>query len=178
MLSTSVGATSRLSAWILAFFGLYWLQRPNLNSLFRAPIRKGFAISIWFGNYKRLIPRSFRHSRFMNKPKSTRKYLFDLMYWNSLSVATYKETRNGLVGVDYSTKFSPWLALGCLSPRKIFWEVKNYEKSEVANKSTYWVIFELIWRDYFKFVCLHYGDSVFYLTGKIFLKISWFWEAF
>lgn len=24
------------------------------------------------------------------------------------AVATYKETRNGLIGVDYSTKFSPW----------------------------------------------------------------------
>jgi deoxyribodipyrimidine photolyase len=87
-----------------------------------------------------------------------------------ISVATYKETRNGLVGVDYSTKFSPWLALGCLSPRKIFWEVKKYEQNEVANNSTYWVIFELIWRDYFKFVCQKYGDSVFYLTGKTFFQ--------
>ncbi|MEX1188315.1 MAG: deoxyribodipyrimidine photo-lyase, partial [Bacteroidia bacterium] len=29
----------------------------------------------------------------------------------------YKQTRNGLLGLDYSSKFSPWLALGCLSPR-------------------------------------------------------------
>merc|ERR1719266_3047831 len=28
--------------------------------------------------------------------------------WGSHSVATYKETRNGLVGQNYSTKFSPW----------------------------------------------------------------------
>ena len=35
----------------------------------------------------------------------------------------------------------------------------------MANNSTYWVIFELIWRDYFKFVCSHYGDRVFYLSG-------------
>ena len=32
--------------------------------------------------------------------------------WKSHSVETYKETRNGLLGVDYSTKFSPWLAIG------------------------------------------------------------------
>ena len=87
--------------------------------------------------------------------------------WKSHAVATYKQTRNGLIGVDYSTKFSPWLALGCLSPRKIFWEIKKYEEHEVSNQSTYWVIFELIWRDYFKFVCQKYGDSVFYLTGKL-----------
>ena len=32
----------------------------------------------------------------------------------------------------------------------------------MANNSTYWVIFELLWRDYFRFVCLKYGDRVFY----------------
>ena len=93
--------------------------------------------------------------------------------WKSHAVATYKQTRNGLIGVDYSTKFSPWLALGCLSPRKIFWEIKKYEEHEVSNQSTYWVIFELIWRDYFKFVCQKYGDSVFYLTGKPLYHTKW-----
>ena len=42
--------------------------------------------------------------------------------WDTDAVAKYKETRNGLIGVEYSTKFSPWLSLGCLSPRKIHWE--------------------------------------------------------
>ena len=36
------------------------------------------------------------------------------------AVAVYKETRNGLLGSDYSTKFSPWLANGSLSPRVIY----------------------------------------------------------
>ena len=40
----------------------------------------------------------------------------------------YKETRNGMVGADYSSKFSPWLAHGCLSPRYIYQEVRRYEK--------------------------------------------------
>ena len=30
---------------------------------------------------------------------------------------TYFDTRNGMIGTGYSTKFSPYLALGCLSPR-------------------------------------------------------------
>ncbi|KAM7490681.1 hypothetical protein LguiA_033602 [Lonicera macranthoides] len=34
----------------------------------------------------------------------------------------YKETRNGMLGPDYSTKFSPWLASGSLSPRFIYEE--------------------------------------------------------
>jgi len=93
--------------------------------------------------------------------------------WTSDSVARYKETRNGLLGQDYSTKFSPWLAAGCLSPRQIFWEIKKYEEKRVANQSTYWVIFELLWRDYFKFVCYKYGDSVFHETGIMNKRLAW-----
>lgn len=55
-------------------------------------------------------------------------------------------------GGDYSTKFAPWLAAGCLSPRQVYHEIKRYEAQRGSNKSTYWVIFELIWRDYFRWV--------------------------
>merc|ERR1712180_258783 len=44
-------------------------------------------------------------------------------------------------------------------------QIKKYERAEVANQSTYWVLFELIWRDYFKFVCLKFGDRVFHRSG-------------
>ena len=74
---------------------------------------------------------------------------------------------------SYSTKFSTWLAAGCVSPRRIFWEIKKYEEARVANNSTYWVIFELIWRDYFKFVCQKFGDRVFYKTGILNKDIPW-----
>lgn len=42
-----------------------------------------------------------------------------------------------MLGGDYSTKLSPWLALGCLSPRHVYYEVKQYERKRKANKSTY-----------------------------------------
>ena len=93
--------------------------------------------------------------------------------WKTDAVSTYKETRNGLVGESYSTKFSPWLATGSLSPRMIYHSIKKYETERTANQSTYWVIFELIWRDYFKFVCQKYGDHVFYPSGIMGKKISW-----
>jgi len=86
--------------------------------------------------------------------------------WESDLLSTYFETRNGMIGGDYSTKFSPWLAHGCLSPRMIYHEIQKYESKVVANKSTYWVIFELIWRDYFRFFCEKHGDKVF-LPGGI-----------
>ena len=46
----------------------------------------------------------------------------------------YKETRNGLLGADYSSKFSPWLANGALSPRTILAEVRRYEAEGMVRK--------------------------------------------
>ncbi|MEM9987540.1 MAG: DASH family cryptochrome, partial [Bacteroidota bacterium] len=85
--------------------------------------------------------------------------------WEDDLLKEYKETRNGLLGADYSSKFSAWLALGCLSPRKIYQEVKRYEDLRVKNKSTYWLIFELIWRDYFRFVAKKHGNKIFQAAG-------------
>ena len=45
---------------------------------------------------------------------------------------------NGLLGPNYSSKFSPWLATGSVSPRVILKEIKRYEAERVANDSTYW----------------------------------------
>jgi len=89
------------------------------------------------------------------------------------AVKKYKETRNGLIGTEYSTKFSPYLALGCLSPRKIYFELKKYEQEVIKNDSTYWVVFELLWRDYFRFVCWMEGRKVFFPGGIKGEKIRW-----
>jgi deoxyribodipyrimidine photo-lyase len=94
--------------------------------------------------------------------------------WDKDLLKTYKETRNGLIGGDYSSKFSVWLSLGCLSPRTVYEEVKRYEQQRVKNDSTYWLIFELIWRDYFHFVALKFGTRIFKASGiKHDLNIEW-----
>ncbi len=85
--------------------------------------------------------------------------------WDDEHIKTYKETRNGMLGEDYSSKFSAWLALGCLSPRLVYEEVKRYEAERHQNDSTYWLIFELIWRDFFRFVALRYGSRLFKPSG-------------
>ncbi|CAN6207033.1 unnamed protein product, partial [Urochloa humidicola] len=94
-------------------------------------------------------------------------------FWKKDQLKVYKETRNGMLGPDYSTKFSPWLASGSLSPRYICEEVKRYEKQRVANDSTYWVLFELIWRDYFRFLSAKYGNSIFHLGGPRNVVSKW-----
>ncbi|TDB68822.1 DASH family cryptochrome [Arundinibacter roseus] len=85
--------------------------------------------------------------------------------WETQNLATYKTTRNGLLGADYSSKFSAWLAVGCLSPRKVYEEVKRFETEIIVNDSTYWLIFELLWRDYFRFVMLRWGTRLFKPSG-------------
>ena len=89
----------------------------------------------------------------------------DHYFFQADQLRNYKYTRNGLLGADYSSKFSPWLALGCISPRSIYSEVKRYEEDVHKNVSTYWMIFELIWRDYFRFSAQKYGDNIFRLGG-------------
>lgn len=44
-------------------------------------------------------------------------------------------------------------------------EVRRYEKERVANKSTYWLLFELIWRDFFRFSAIKWGNTMFHLKG-------------
>ncbi len=94
-------------------------------------------------------------------------------FWESRKLSYYKHTRNGLVGTDYSSKLSPWLANGSISARAIYWEVKNYEKKVVKNQDTYWLIFELIWRDYFKYVSLKYGNKIFQIGGILDKNYRW-----
>lgn len=85
--------------------------------------------------------------------------------WQKDQLRHYKDTRNQLLGADYSSKFSAWLTFGCISPRQIYAEIKRYERARIANDSTYWLVFELIWRDYFRFVALKYGTRLFKTTG-------------
>jgi deoxyribodipyrimidine photo-lyase len=81
--------------------------------------------------------------------------------WDDDNLRRYKQTRNGLLGEDFSSKFSAWLAQGCLSPRYVSEEVDRYESERVANDSTYWLVFELLWRDFFQFQFIKHGSDFF-----------------
>ncbi|MFN3754667.1 DASH family cryptochrome [Flavobacterium sp.] len=86
-------------------------------------------------------------------------------FFETKSISNYKETRNGMVGANYSSKFSAWLALGCVSPRFIHLELKRYESQFGANESTYWLVFELLWRDYFRFMMKKHQNKIFLKSG-------------
>jgi deoxyribodipyrimidine photo-lyase len=86
-------------------------------------------------------------------------------FFETKALSTYKLTRNELIGPNYSSKFSPWLALGCISPTYIYHQVKHFEKTVIANESTYWLIFELLWRDYFRLMMEKYQTKFFRKNG-------------
>ncbi len=95
-----------------------------------------------------------------NAKNRIRNYFFE-----TRNVSKYKLTRNGLIGEDYSSKFSPWLANGSVSAKYIFKSLKEYEKEVEKNDSTYWLYFELIWRDFFKYVSMQHKDKFFNKDG-------------
>ena len=93
--------------------------------------------------------------------------------WQRDLLRRYKQTRNGMLGGDYSSKLSPWLALGCLSIRRVHSEVQRYEQERVRNDSTYWLVFELLWRDFFRFTVMKQGARVFRAPGMRGLELPW-----
>jgi len=91
-------------------------------------------------------------------------------------LTAYRWTRNRSLGMDYSSKFSPWMALGSLSPRMVYWEVKRYEKEIKKNISTWWLIFEVVWRDYFKYSAVRHGDKIFSKGGIKNRSVEWAYD--
>jgi deoxyribodipyrimidine photo-lyase len=94
-------------------------------------------------------------------------------FFETQSLSKYKETRNGLINLNDSSKLSPYLADGSISARSIYSEVKKYESIHGANESTYWLIFELLWRDYFKFLARLAGPKLFDANGLSSKNLDW-----
>jgi deoxyribodipyrimidine photo-lyase len=71
----------------------------------------------------------------------------------------YKERRNGLVGTEFSSKFSPYLAIGSLSVRRIWQTVLDYQAQCGADEGSEWLKQELLWREFFLWTAQLHGAS-------------------
>ncbi|KAG6647888.1 blue-light photoreceptor PHR2-like [Carya illinoinensis] len=84
----------------------------------------------------------------------------------------HKETMdgNGIYGANFSCKISPWLAKGCLSPRSMFDELRKTATRTISTSSNRndggspdigknWLMLELMWRDFFRFVTKKYSSK-------------------
>jgi deoxyribodipyrimidine photo-lyase len=85
--------------------------------------------------------------------------------WESEGLRRYKETRNGLMGSAFSGKFSPWLATGALSVRRIWRETLRHERRFGATDGTVWMRVELLWRSYFLWNAFLRGTALFRRSG-------------
>lgn len=86
-------------------------------------------------------------------------------YFETDSALRYKQTRNALDDWRSSTKFSLWLANGNVSARAIVSQLHRFERRFGANDSTYWILFELLWREYFHWYARHHGTRLFAFSG-------------
>jgi len=89
----------------------------------------------------------------------------------------YHNTRNGLLGEDFSTKLSAYLALGSITSRQIHASLLSYEdgtnpkfESTIGygrgeNDGTKAIRFELLWRDYMRLCTRKFGPKLFALSG-------------
>ena len=70
--------------------------------------------------------------------------------WHNQHILHYKATRNQLLGDNYASFCSSALALGSLSVRWLWQQIVQFEQQIAANESTYWLKFELLWREFFR----------------------------
>ncbi|KNB61061.1 DASH family cryptochrome [Chryseobacterium sp. Hurlbut01] len=162
---------------------------PLLFTTFRQKVEKNLTIRNEFGTENLVYNKSFFDFKLKNDDVTLSSLGFDDFEVNQFSafpfsggeteglkrlksyffetknLSIYKETRNGLVGEDYSSKFSAWLALGSLSAVSVYHEIKKYEAEFGGNESTYWLIFELLWRDFFKYTSMQFRDKIFHKNG-------------
>lgn len=85
--------------------------------------------------------------------------------WEQKSIKRYKRTRNGLMGRNFSSRFSAWLANGSISVNFVMHEIEKFENDVLKNESTYWLKFELLWREYFRLLYGKYKKKSFFLKG-------------
>ncbi|MGA0817408.1 MAG: DASH family cryptochrome [Schleiferiaceae bacterium] len=84
---------------------------------------------------------------------------------NPEGAAQYKTRRNGLLGTEFSTKFSLWLATGALSPQRIWQCCLELEAALGGSPDVEWIRVELLWREYFQWVAYTAGPRLFFKKG-------------
>jgi len=95
--------------------------------------------------------------------------------WGTKAIGHYAETRNQIFGANYSSKLSPWLANGSLSPRYAYHEALAFEKKHQTVESTQKFIDELFWRDFCRYWCLRHGSKIFSTYG-VYDKSEFTWK--
>ncbi len=86
-------------------------------------------------------------------------------YLASPAVPVYKKTRDALSDPQASTRWSPWLATGALSPRRAWAALDAHEAAQGRSEGSDWIRVELLWREYFRWLMAVEGARLYHPTG-------------
>ncbi|KAI0476127.1 putative cryptochrome [Xylariaceae sp. FL0804] len=98
-------------------------------------------------------------------------------YIRSGNASAYKSSRNGLLGVDFSTKLSAYLAQGCITARQVHEALMAYEDGKASkyaeapgygkgeNEGTTAIRLELLWRDYMRLCTKKFQNKLYQRSG-------------
>jgi deoxyribodipyrimidine photo-lyase len=124
-------------------------------------------------DWQRLQARSsLVNKRILGGETEAKKHLHQYFFVDQ-HVLTYRETRNNMLAFQDSSKLSPALSLGLLSARYIYAQLMKVEATLKKNQSTYWLWFELLWRDFFYYLHLQVGRVMFFEKGIQNLAQPW-----
>ncbi len=73
-------------------------------------------------------------------------------YFSKSDVAIKAKNKSGIN--NNTSKLSPWLSVGCISPRQVYWEIFNNNNAQSGMLKL-----ELLWRDYFRFMFKKHGQK-------------------
>ena len=77
----------------------------------------------------------------------------------------YKASRNQLVGSEFSSKFSPFLANGSLSVRRIWHALETHQAIVGPSEGCDWMRQELLWREFFLWSEQAHGEAFHHESG-------------
>jgi len=86
-------------------------------------------------------------------------------YFSSDLPLNYKHVRNNLDGWESSSKLSPWLGYGCISPRQVLDAIIAFEAERGKNSSTECLYLEILWREYFQWLHFKMGVKTYQFKG-------------
>jgi len=100
-------------------------------------------------------------SKFKGGEQEAFNHLHDFLHTGEgMALANASLKKNEIV-----SKLSPWLALGCLSPREVYWKMKEAEANYGLKPYFNQIVVGLLWRDYYRFMFKKYGNTFFKPEG-------------
>ncbi|MCR9052653.1 MAG: DASH family cryptochrome [Phaeodactylibacter xiamenensis] len=85
--------------------------------------------------------------------------------WEQETVQEYAHTHCGVSKAGHSSRFSAWLAQGCLSPKMVYHHLRAYEQQRGASESVQSLFHSLLMRDFLRLMVKKHGFKVFEKKG-------------